>query len=53
VRVLDSDASSEVSPEMSGDEKLSVVSDSCFDNFSIDSGNQKKRGGGGSSERDW
>lgn len=59
VRVLDSDASPEVgvvSPEMSGVEKLSVVSDGCFDKFSIDSGNQRKRGGGcvrGGSGRDW
>ncbi|KAK2407260.1 Protein kinase superfamily protein [Trifolium repens] len=66
VRVLDSDAASPevllspevgvVSPEMSGVEKLSVVSDGCFDKFSIDSGNQRKRGGGGGcggSGRDW
>ncbi|GAU40936.1 hypothetical protein TSUD_348730 [Trifolium subterraneum] len=61
VRILDSDASPEVSPEVgivspetSGVEKLSVVSDGCFDKFSIDSGNPKKRGGGGGgSGRDW
>ncbi|WJX92838.1 hypothetical protein P8452_74427 [Trifolium repens] len=65
VRVLDSDAASPevllspevgvVSPEMNGVEKLSVVSDGCFDKFSIDSGNQRKRGGGGcgGSGRDW
>lgn len=56
VRVLDSDASPEVAvvspPEMIGVEKLSVVSDGCFDKFSIDSGNQRKKGGGGSG-RDW
>ncbi|KAL5066296.1 hypothetical protein RYX36_028033 [Vicia faba] len=52
VRVLDSYALSEVEvgvvlPEMSGVEKLSVLSDGCFDKFSVDSGNQRKRGGDG------
>lgn len=53
VRVLvDSDAS----PEVAVVSQSSVVSDGCFDKFSIDSGNQRKRGGGGGgggSGRDW
>jgi len=51
VRVLvDSDAS----PEVAIVSQSSVVSDGCFDKFSIDSGNQRKRGGGGGgSGRDW
>lgn len=52
VRVLvDSDAS----PEVAVISQSSVVSDGCFDKFSIDSGNQRKRGGGGGggSGRDW
>ncbi|XP_061346918.1 receptor-like serine/threonine-protein kinase At2g45590 isoform X2 [Gastrolobium bilobum] len=59
VRVLDSDASPEIGvgavtspPEMVGVDKLSVVSDGCFDKLSIDSGNHRKKGGGGSG-RDW
>ncbi|KAK7349597.1 hypothetical protein VNO77_07082 [Canavalia gladiata] len=58
VRVLDSDASPEMapaaaSPETVGVDKSSVLSDGCFDKFSIDSGNHRKKHGGGGSGRDW
>ncbi|KAK7292537.1 hypothetical protein RJT34_15388 [Clitoria ternatea] len=65
VRVLDSDASPEmvapagvVSPEVVAGDKSSVVSDGCFDKFSVESGNNCRRkggagGGGGGSGRDW